>query len=75
MARCTPFLLYSSNVEMPSPILISPDNADPATSGQIHPMLDHTRPSPYARRPFLQRSNSMRMLPACPYPVATPNSP
>jgi len=34
-----------------------------------------TRPSPYATRPLFQRSNSMRMLPACPYPVATPRSP
>ena len=75
MARCTPYSPNSINVEMPSPILILPDNACPVTSGQIHPMLDHTRPSPHASRPFLQQSNSMRVLPACPYPATTPRSP
>ena len=75
MARSTPFSPNSNNVDMPSPILISPNTERPETIGQIHSMLDHTRPSPYATRPLFQRSNSMRMLPACPYPVATPRSP
>jgi len=30
------------NVEMPIPILISPDTERPETIGQIHHMLDHT---------------------------------
>jgi len=75
MARSTPFSPDSTNVEMPSPILISSDTERPDTIGQIHPMLDHSRPSPHAARPLLQRSTSMRMLPACPYPVDTPRSP
>jgi len=74
-ARATPYLPDSTNVKMPIPICISPEEQRPEPIGQPHPMLDNPKPNPYATRALLQRSTSMRFLQACPLLPDTPKSP
>jgi len=75
MTRCSHLWPIPIKMEMQNPIVLTPEKATGEVKGRRSVMGNFLQCSPAPLRPFVQRAQSVRALPARPYLQYTPDSP